>query len=150
MCLFTCSLSCFATFSRCVCHLLHGPSLLLISFFECFYLLYIYRLKMMHLHAIIRKNSSLRWSQPIITTDLICLKYELGVNRRLVACIHINNRVRDHLVTCTQGHYVIKAEAFNLFHVQCPFGTSKMYIFCAFSFTSDKLKIVHQVHVKKI
>ena len=33
VCLITWSLSCFTTFSRCVCQLLHEPSPLLISFF---------------------------------------------------------------------------------------------------------------------
>ena len=45
-----------------------------------------YRLKMMHLHAIISKTSSFRGSQPIITTGLICLEYELGV--LTVGCMH--------------------------------------------------------------
>ena len=35
------------------------------------------------------------------TADLICLVSELRI--RLVACIRIINRVRDHFVTCTQG-----------------------------------------------
>ena len=58
---------------------------------------------MMHLHVIISKNSGPKGSQPIIKADFICIEYELGVPTVGCVHLHINNRIRDHLLTCTQG-----------------------------------------------